>query len=354
MSGIMKSLRVVAILAAVLALSTGCGGGKPKVAFVTNNPESFWSIVEAGTRKAAQEEPDIEVLFRKPAQGDAAVQKEVVDTVVNQGVKAVAVSVIDPKNQSAYFKEVAGKTALLTVDNDAKDSGRLCYIGTDNYEAGRAAGRLIQEAMPDGGVLAVFVGDLSGVNARERRQGVLDELAGAKGKELSGVDDGKGEMFGKYKLFRTYVDQPEGPQKAKENAVDAITELQKEPNVCMIGLWAYNPPAILSAVEDKGKLGKIKMVGFDEDPKTLEGIASGHIHGTIVQNPFQFGYQAVKVMAALTRGDKSKIPESKILPIDFRIITKEGGKDYPETVNGVKKSIAVKEFSAELDQLLGK
>jgi ribose transport system substrate-binding protein len=318
---------------------------------VSNNPESFWAIAEAGAKKAESEE-GVDLLFRRPAQGDAAVQREVVDGVINQGAKAVAVSVIEPKNQKDYLDKIAGKVQLLAVDNDAPDTKRLCYIGTDNYEGGRAVGRLVKEALPDGGTIAIFVGDLAPLNARQRRQGVIDELAGEK--DVS-VEDGT--TYGrdmKYKLHRTYLDQPEGAQKAKQNAVAAVRDLKDEANVCMIGLWAYNPPAILSAVRDRDLLGKIKIVGFDENAETLQGIREGHILGTVVQNPYEFGYQSVKVMAALVKGDKSKVPADGIMPIDFRIITKEGGKEYPETKNGVKKSIPVAEFEDQLKSLLGK
>jgi ribose transport system substrate-binding protein len=351
MSRIMKSLRVVATLASLaLGFLAGCTGdtGKPKVAFVTNNPEAFWTIAEAGASKAAGEE-NIDLLFRRPAQGDPAVQREVIDGVVNQGAKAVSISVIDPKNQSDYLDRIAGKVSLLCVDNDAPKTQRLAYIGTDNYEGGKAVGRLVKEALPEGGKIAIFVGDLAPLNARERRQGVIDELAG---KKIDKIEDGA--TYGKYTLFRTYTDMPEGQQKAKQNAVAAVKDLAEEPNVCMIGLWAYNPPAILSAVQDKEKQGKIRIVGFDEDAKTLQGIAEGHITGTVVQNPYQFGFQSVKLMAALTRGDKSKVPANGIVPVDFRIITKDGGKEYPETVHGEKKSVPVKEFREELDKLLGK
>jgi ribose transport system substrate-binding protein len=354
MSRIMKSLRVVGFLTAALALGLlpACQpeSGKPKVAFVTNNPESFWTIAEAGAIKSAEKE-NVELLFRRPDKGDPAVQRTAIDGAVNQGAKAVAVSVIDPKNQADYIDKVAEKVPFLCVDNDAPQTKRLCYIGTDNYEGGKAVGRLVKEALPDGGKIAVFVGDLAPLNARQRLQGVIDELAGSK---IEKVKDG--ETYGKYKLFRTYTDQPEGAQKAKQNAVAALEseDLRDEPNVCLIGLWAYNPPKILSAVTDKKKLGKVKIVGFDEDPETLQGIADGNILGTVVQNPYQFGFQSVKMMAALARGDKSILPADGMYPIDFRIITKDGGKDYPETVHGEKTSIPVKEFRQQLDELLGK
>jgi len=350
----MKSLRVAGVVAAGLALALlpACqqDSGKPKVAFVTNNPESFWTIAEAGATKSAQEQ-NVDLLFRRPDKGDPGVQRTVIDGVVNQGAKAVAVSVIDPKNQADYIDKIAEKIPFLCVDNDAPATHRLCYIGTDNYEGGRAVGRLVKEALPDGGKIAIFVGDLAPLNARQRRQGVVDELAGAKDANIE--DGGK---YGKYTLFRTYTDQPEGAQKAKQNAIAALEseELKDAPNVCLIGLWAYNPPKILSAVTDKGKVGKVQIVGFDEDPETLQGIADGGILGTVVQNPYEFGFQSVKMMAALARGDKKVIPADGMFPIDFRIITKDGKQEYPETVHGQKKSIAVKEFRDQLNELLGK
>src|SRR5205823_4402228 len=123
---------------------------------------------------------------------------------------------------------------------------RLCYIGTDNYEAGRAAGALVKQAMPDGGTVVIFVGQLEALNARQRRQGVLDELAGKKDAEIK-----DGATFGKYRYYKTYTDQPEGQPAARLNAVQALTALQKEDNVCLVGLWAYNPPAIYSACESQ-------------------------------------------------------------------------------------------------------
>src|SRR5262245_53530078 len=131
-----RALKWSAVALALVALPA-CGGGpkKTKVAFVSNNPADFWTIADKGCQKAAGEE-NVEVIFKKPAQGDAAVQKEVLDTLLGQDIKAVAVSVIDPKNQTPYLDEIGGKVSLLAVDNDAPKSKRLAYIGTDNYRAG--------------------------------------------------------------------------------------------------------------------------------------------------------------------------------------------------------------------------
>jgi ribose transport system substrate-binding protein len=355
----MKFIRIAAVLftAAALAAVPACtnNSGKTRVAFVSNNPEEFWNIVEAGARKAESEEKDIELLFQRPDPGEAARQKEVIDSLLNQNIKAISISVINPKDQAKYLDEIADRVKLLAVDNDAPNTKRKCYIGTDNYEAGRAAGAMVKKAMPEGGVIAIFVGQLEALNAQQRRQGVLDELAGVRNAP-------EGKTYGKYRLHKTYLDQPEGGAKAKENAVQAVNELDNEENVCFVGLWAYNPPAMLSAVKDKGKLGKIKLVGFDEMDATLDGIRDGHIYGTVVQQPFEFGYQSVKTMAALARGDESKLPKDKMVYVPHLAITNGGEpvetsglKDGDGTYPGKKtEGKDLDSFRKRLNELMGK
>jgi ribose transport system substrate-binding protein len=342
----MKSLRPLCGLAAglllVVTISCQQGPARTKVAFVSNNPETFWTIAEKGCAKG-EKEFGVQVEFRKPDPGAASRQTDIINDLLNQDIKALAVSVINSQGQSGHLKEIAAKVPLLTQDNDAPDSGRLCYIGTNNYKAGRAVGQLVKEVLPEGGVLAIFVGQTEPLNARQRRQGTLDELAGRpESKDINNLDYGNdGEMYGKYRLARTYTDQAIGA-KANENATDALTALGGEKNLCFIGLWAYNPPAILSAVKDKGKLGVVKIVAFDENEATLQGIIDGHIYGTVVQNPYEFGYQAVRIMASLAKGDRSLLPKDGILYVPHRVITKDGGKDR----------IPAAAFKKELDELL--
>jgi ribose transport system substrate-binding protein len=330
----MKRLNTL-LLAAVIAATPACNssksstaapsGNRPAVAFVSNNPDPFWSIVEGGCNKAALEN-NVELVFKRPSSGNAAEQKEIIDSLVGQNIKAISISVIDPNNQSAYLDEVAAKVSLLAVDNDAPKSKRRCYIGTDNYSAGRQAGKLVKEALPDGGVIAVFVGQTEALNARQRCQGVLDELADAAPltdpNNVPPLPTGS-QQYGKYKLHKIATDQPEGEPVCKQKATDALIELEKEPNICLIGLWAYNPPAILAAVKDQKRLRQVKIVGFDENPATLAGIEDGNIVGTIVQDPFNFGYESVKVMANLAKGSKDDGPAVRYVPT--RVITKAGG-----------------------------
>ena len=149
---------------------------RPKIAIVSNNAEDFWTICEAGAKKGA-EEFKAELYFRKPASGSADEQREIIDDLMSQGVNGLAISVNDPKNQLNFLNRIAAKIPLITQDNDAPDSKRICYIGTNNYQAGLAAGKLVKEALPDGGTIAICVRKARSGQCPQRRQAVLDELA---------------------------------------------------------------------------------------------------------------------------------------------------------------------------------
>jgi ribose transport system substrate-binding protein len=345
-------LSVIAALAAVVACVPACSKkdtGKIKIGIVTNCTAEFWSICEAGANKAAQEN-DVELLFRQPEKNDAAVQMPIVDSFIKQGVKGIAVSVIEPEAQTKALALVAGKVPLITMDNDADQSGRLCYIGIDNYEGGKAAGRLVKKALPNGGTVGVFIGSVSSANGKARTQGVLDELAGQK--DAPGVEathplkpDLKGKMYGKYFIVDSEAKtDATSSDTAYKNAAGVLGRVKTLPDLCMVGLYAYNPPAILKAAKELSLVGKAKIVAFDEDWDTLKAIAAGEIEGTVVQDPFMYGYRSVEALAAKARGDDSKMVKEAI---PYRIVTKDGGPD--ETVNGlVVKNPKVADFEAKL------
>jgi ribose transport system substrate-binding protein len=123
---------------------------------------------------------------------------------------------------------------------------------------------------------------------------------------------------------------------AKSRAEDAIV---KYPNIgCMVGLFGYNPPSILEAIRSADKVGQIKVVGFDEEEPTLKGIQDGSCYGTIVQNPYQYGYKSVELLTKLAAGDQSVIPAGGFIDIPARAIRKDN----------------LFEFWTELDKLIGK
>ena len=96
--------------------------------------------------------------------------------IQKEGLAGIAVSPLDPKNQTEILNKVAEKVKLICHDSDAPESNRLFYLGTNNYLGGRQVGKLIKEALPEGGQIMIFVGKMDVLNAQQRRQGLIDEL----------------------------------------------------------------------------------------------------------------------------------------------------------------------------------
>jgi len=287
-------------------------GKKHKLAFVTNNASDFWTISRKGTEKAAAELPNIEIDFRIDAGGTAAEQRSIVDDLLAKGVNGFAISPIDPVNQTQMLNQAAAQALVITQDSDAPNSERACYIGTDNVAAGRQAGGLIKEALPEGGKIMIFVGSLDAANAQQRYQGIKEALAGSNIQIIDVRTDGTDRV------------------RAKSNAADTL--VNNADVAALVGLWSYNGPAIVNAVRDAGKVGKVKIIAFDEEDETLSGIKEGAIYATVVQQPFEFGYQSMILMAKILDGDRSGIPASKQIFVPTLAIKKAEVEDFAKKI----------------------
>lgn len=267
-------------------------GKRLKLAFVSNNAANFWRFARAGCDQAATELGNVDVDFRITASGGSAEQTEILNDLVAKGDDGIAVSVDDPGNQAEFLNKIAGQTLLICCDSDAADSKRACYIGTDNEAAGEEAGKMIKECLPQGGKIMLFVGHSDAQNAVERAKGIKKALEGSN-----------------IQIIDIRTDDTDAVR-AQKNAEDTLVTY---PDIaCLVGLWNYNGPAILNAVRNSDKTGKVKIVCFDDEEDTLNGIASGAIYGTVVQNPFEFGRQSVALMDKYLSGDTNVFGNGKI------------------------------------------
>jgi len=292
------------------------GEKKTKLAFVTNNASDFWTIARKGVAQADSELPNVDVEFRIPADGTAAEQKRIVDDLLAKGIAGIAISPVDPDNQVQLINDVAKQALVVTQDSDAPQSARAFYIGTDNRAAGRQAGELIKEALPQGGKIMIFVGKIDARNAQERYQGIKDALQGSKIEIIDVRTDDTDRV------------------RAKSNASDTLVKYSDV--AALVGLWSYNGPAILNAVKDAGKVGQVKIVCFDEEDETLAGVKSGAIFATVVQQPYEFGYQSVQLMAKVLGGDQSLIPPSKQIFVPTLIIKKGNVDEFINKTNRLR------------------
>ena len=320
-----RRLQLVVLLSFLAVMSVSCrsqessstGGAKVlKLAFVTNNSADFWTIARRGVEKADAELADVEADFRLTSDGTAADQQRIVDDLLTKGVDAIAISPVDPQNQTSLINAAAQKALVFTQDSDAPQTDRACYIGTDNVAAGRQAGMLIREALPAGGSIMLFVGKLDARNAQERVQGIKEAIAGSAIKIIDVRTDDVDDV------------------RAKANAADTLV---RYPDIKgLVGLWSYNGPAILNAVREAGKIGRVRIVAFDEADETLRGVGEGAIHATVVQQPFEFGYQAITLMAQAVRGDRSFIPASKQIIVPTLVVNRSNVEEFTKKINELR------------------
>ena len=302
---------IIAGLSAALAIAiatAATAADKKTLVFVVNGASDFWKIAEAGVKKAQGELPNYDLQFKYPEQAAAAVQQRVMEDLVAAGASAIMVSAVDPKNQTEGLNKIAEQALLFTTDSDAPKSKRVAYIGSSNTDLGKEAGKLMLKALPNGGKCVGFVGLLGADNARERIEGVKEVLKGSK-VELVDV---RGDE----------IDQT----RAKRNVEDTLAAM---PDVsCLVGFYSYNTPRIYEVLKEAGKLGQIKVIGFDEGPITLGGVKEGSIVGTVVQQPFEWGYQGMKLMAKYLEKDKSGIPADGIIIVPGKVIDQSNVDDF--------------------------
>lgn len=291
----------------LLVLAAGCAPStssqeKPRFAFVVNVPtDRFWDIAYAGCLKAASEE-DVIVEFHAPNESTAQQQKQIVESLMSRSIDGLAITPLNPQSLSLVLDEAAQMFPVICQDSDAPTSKRVCYIGTNNVELGRKMGDLMKQALPEGGKVALFVGQLDVANAQERQQGVLEAIAGSK-----------------LEVIGTFTDGAQ-PAEAKRVATDVLA---KHPDLKgIIGLWGYNAPQAINALGQSANQN-VRVVGSDESVETCRAIAEGKELASVAQQPFEFGYQSIKMLAKLHRGEQVDLPSDKVIYVDTYVIRNE-------------------------------
>jgi len=313
--------QLACLLSFIFVLAASCASPAPKppkavktVAFITNTYSDFWKVARKGCEKADAELPDVAVIFKPNFSGKVEDQNRLVREARSQDdADAIAISPVDPTSQKAVINEAAKKALVITHDSDAPDSERVLYVGADNRAAGRQAGELIKQALPQGGKIMIFVGKREAQNARERLDGLKESLQGTQVEIIDVMTDGGDVTIAGSNAFQAQKTHPD--------------------LAGMVGLWSYNGPAILQSLRSAKKLGGIKIICFDDAAETLDGIKEGAIFGTVAQQPFEYGYQAVQAAGKILRGDRSVIPESKVIFLPTVVIQRNNVNEYRDKLN---------------------
>lgn len=287
----------------------GSGGGGAKLVFITNSNADWWNAVEKGMFDGAKE-LKAQVEMRRNEGTTQGQIKLLEDAATLPDVQGVAVSVIEAEAPGVAdaMRELqrAGKI-VIAIDSDITPmsaDARTAYIGTNNVNAGIEAGRAAAALRPDGGRVCIFVGTSSAANARERKEGFFR---------------GAGDKFTEAETF------DDGGDKARASS-NVQTALSKHPDAgVFLGLWSYNAPRIAEEVAaDAAVRGRTTVVTFDLDELAVGHLEQGNIDVSVCQNPYEMGFQGVKLLKALIEKDdatvKEVLPDGKTRDTGVRVI----------------------------------
>jgi ribose transport system substrate-binding protein len=308
----------------VLALAlTGCGkkkkeevsaptgerAGKTYVfALVPKSVGSpYWSACEEGMKEACKE-LGVEGYFVGPETTDVEKQIKIIEDFVSKKVDGIAISPNDPTAIAPVIDKILSQgIPVITFDSDAPKSKRLCYIGTDNYKAGYAAGEEMIKVLGGKGKIAIMTGSLGAYNLNERIRGFRDAIKKAPGiKEVT---------------LQANNDDEELCFSQAENVLQANPDLAG-----FFGVSGTGGPGSGRAVKAAGKIGKVKIVCFDTVPMTVQFIKEGVIQATIAQKPKQMGYLAVKTLYQLAKS--GKLENLKDIDTGITVVTKENVSEF--------------------------
>ena len=267
----------------------GASGG-PTLAFcpkALNNP--YFDQVRKGANAEARRLGLPEPLWIGSTEADAAKQVTALQDIISRGVQGIAISPNAPDSVNGVIKRaLARKIPVICFDADAPRSGRLAYVGTDNFAAGTKAGEAMKGALPRGGDVLVVTGGLGAFNLNERIRGFRAGLAGSSVRiaSLQACDD----------------DQA----KAHQIIQDYLLSHPSTAGIFAVGLWAVLPAGQIAT--HKGLAGKLKIVGFDTLPEELQLVKDGSVQVLVGQRPYEMGRRSVDVLDQLRAGKASPKP----------------------------------------------
>lgn len=301
-----------------------------KVAFVTGGSNSYWRLTAAGAKKAAREfNLDLVLLMPEKAE-DLSEQMQLIAKLEPSEFAGIAFSPLDAESQTLLINRLAEETTIVTFDSDAPLSNRQGYVGTSNYGAGQKCAKLVHEAVPQGGKIAVLMANQTKANLIDRRNGFASDLNRLLPGELEVQPQN-------YEIVDYLIDRGDS---AKSAELIEQTLAEHPDLACFVGLNAKHGPILLEVLEKLDKLGQVQLVTFDEADDTLAGIEAGHIYATVAQDPYMFGYEAVRIISSrkklgLEAGDRFGRRAAWTVPSE--IVKKENLVAFREGIESLKK-----------------
>jgi ribose transport system substrate-binding protein len=266
-----------------------------------------WRVqMNADIKAAAEKHPDLKVIF-KDAQNDTLRQRAQIEEFVSAGVDLLIVS---PKEAQPLTEPIAkafqAGIPVIVLDRAVLGDDYTCFIGADNVQIGRAAGKWIADHITAGAKIVELKGLMTSVPAQDRHNGFIEGLGG-KGKIVFDAD---------MKWL-----EPEA-RKEMDSALARFDDIKV--------VYAHNDPGAHGAYLAAAAAGREKdilFVGIDALPQ--EGVV--YVDQGLLNATFQYptgGAEAISTAEQILAG--KKVP--KKITLKSRVFTKDNVKQGGEVL----------------------
>ena len=311
-SGARRRWLAVAILSLGIAACNRGGGEGPTVALVVktlNNP--FFIDMERGAREVA-DSLGIELVVQAPEREiDPERQMQIIENLIQRRVDLLAVV----PNGSREIVPVIVKAneagiPVIIVDTRldsatlARAGGRIVtFIGSDNVDGGRLAGRFVAERLGGAGRVAVIEGIPGHETGDSRLRGFREAVAAHPGITIVASQTANWERDQAFNVM--------------QNILEAHPDVQ--------AVFAANDVMALGAVEAIGAASRteeIIVVGFDAQDDAVTAMREGRMAASIAQHPREMGRRALLTAHEILRGRTVAAEQ----PVAIQLVTGEGGR----------------------------
>lgn len=284
------------------------GGGKPLVVFSQANSQDPWRKVFDADTKAEAEKHAAEFSFdMQDAGGDANKQNDQIDTFMVRNPKVLLVSPTEVSVASSIEKAYDAGAKVVLLDRAIEGDKWNCWIGGDNVEIGREAGKFVAETLGGKGTVLMIQGIAQATPTKDRAAGFMEVI---KGYPNITVIQGNDCGYNRDKA-RSYMET----ELLKDQVLDCVYAHNDEMAIGARLAWEAKMPGSAKAPI---------FVGIDACQKeVVDMIKEGRLAAT-----FKYptpGAKGIEIAAELLRG---KEPAEKKIILPTVKVTKETADQY--------------------------
>ncbi len=285
-----------AALALAAMVSTANAEDMKIALLVKSLGNGFFEAANKGAQEAAKELGGVEIIYTGPTTTTAEGQIEVINSLIAQGVDAIAISANDPDAVVPALKKAQQRgIKVISWDSGVAPEGRIMHLNPSSNELiGKMCLQLAKDHLPDGkGDFAILSATTTSTNQNTWIEEMKKQI-----KDFPGLN-----------LVTTVY----GDDLADKSYREANGLLTSQPNVkVIVAPTTVGVLAASQAVKDAGKIGEVYVTGLGLPSEMAGAIKSGATKEFAIWNPIDLGYSATQIAYHLVKGDTDGAPGSEI------------------------------------------